>query len=509
MSRRVPVYPALLAVALVLSIVLPSDGSPYAAVRLVIGFALGGLLVAGAARLLLGDPDRAGVAATLVVLLVVKGTDLRIAVLLLVGLALIAGERLVAARRPLRVRWPLAGRVMNAGSVILLMAVVLRGAGDGSLGAFLGAIRSEGPVALREGMPASTVAAGAPDIFLVLLDGHARSDKLKSIFGYDDGPFLAALRDRGFTVAPASRSNYLLTAMSLPSMLNMAHMGDLVDRGIATASPNGYTTQIRALSTNPRVFGVFRDLGYEVVAVASGFEEVALRGADRFVDTGQVNELETRTLGNTLIAPAIQLLDADWFAEQQRSRVVSVFEAAASISREPHDRPRFVIVHVPSPHAPIVFAADGSAVPMSDLPNFFDDTFAHRALPRAEALAQYAGQLAHVDDLALKALDLVLASGATPPVVLVLSDHGSAAGVRWDHIASSDLDERTANLFAAYTPGVPELFPPNVTLVNVFGLLLQAYFGRDFQPQPDTSYRWENTFVDLVPIELPEGSATR
>ena len=37
MSRRVPAYPALLAVALVLSIVLPSGGSPYAAIRLVIG----------------------------------------------------------------------------------------------------------------------------------------------------------------------------------------------------------------------------------------------------------------------------------------------------------------------------------------------------------------------------------------------------------------------------------------------------------------------------------------
>jgi hypothetical protein len=398
---------------------------------------------------------------------------------------------------------------MSAGSVILLVAVLLRAAGDGSLGAFLGAIRSEGPVALRDAVPASSVATGAPDVFLFLLDGHARSDKLQSIFGYDDGPFLAALTDRGFTVAPASRSNYLLTAQSLTSMLNMAHMGNLVDRGKATASPNGYTTQIRALSTNPRVFGLFRDLGYEVVAVASGFEEVALRGADRFVDTGQINELETRTLGNTVIAPAIQLVNADWFAEQQRSRVASVFDAATSIAREPHDRPRFVVAHVPSPHAPIVFAADGSAVPMSDLPNFFDDTFAHRTLLRPAALAQYAGQLAHTDDLALTALGKVLASNATTPVVLVLSDHGSAAGVRWDHLASSDLDERTANLFAAFTPGRPGLFPPNVTLVNVFGLLLHAYFGREFQPEPDTSYRWEKTFVDLVPIDLPEGSPAR
>jgi hypothetical protein len=286
----------------------------------------------------------------------------------------------------------------------------------------------------------------------------------------------------------------------------MAHVADLVDRKVATASPAGYENQIRALASHPRVFDVFHSLGYDVVAIASGFEEVALRGADRFVDTGQINELETRILGNTIIAPAIQLLAPDWFADQHRSRVVSVLQAAATVGRESHERPRLVLVHVPSPHAPIVFAADGSAVPMSDLANFFDDTFVHRPIPRPAALAQYAGQVAHVDDLAVAAVDAVLAIPGPPPVVLILSDHGSAAGVSWADVAGSDLDERTATLFAAYTPGVPGLFPDDITLVNVFGLLFQGYFGRQYATQPNTSYRWEQHLIDLVPIDLPSAA---
>jgi sulfatase-like protein len=502
-KRGLPLYPVLLAIAMVLSIVLPSGASPYAGIRLLVGFALGALFVGAAARLLLGDRDRAGAAATMVVLFAFKGMDWRYAVLLLFAIGLIVAERLAATRRPSRVPWALAGRGLNAVSVVVLIAVVLRSAGDGSLGPYLAAIRTEGPTALRDSQPAVEAATGAPDVFVIVLDGHARADKLDAIFGYDDAPFLDGLGARGFEVASASRSNYLLTSQSLPSLLNMSHIADLVDREAAATSSRPYTYLIRPFASDSSVFRLYRSLGYEVIAISSGFEEVALRGADRFIDTGQVNELETRVLGNTAIAPGIQMIDADWFAAQQRARVVAVLDAAAEVARESHARPRLVVAHVPSPHAPIVFAADGSAVSMTDLANFFDDTFVHRALPREQALAGYAGQLAHVDQLALAAIDDVLAGASAPPIILVLSDHGSAAGVSWDDLNDSDLDERTANLFAAMTPGRSGVFPPDVTLVNVFGLLTESYFGRSYDPLPNTAYRWgDSTFPD-VPIALP------
>jgi hypothetical protein len=284
--------------------------------------------------------------------------------------------------------------------------------------------------------------------------------------------------------------------------MNMGHVADIVDHQTASATVSGYTSEIRRLASNGLVFDEFRRLGYEVVAVASGFEEVALRGADRYIDTGQINELEVRTVGNTVVAPAIQLVAPEWFADQHRSRVASVFEAANRLAHEAHDRPRFVVVHVPSPHAPIVFGADGSAVPMHDLANFYDDTFTHRTGPREEELARYAGQLSHIDSLAVPLVDEILAGATSPPIILVLSDHGSAAGVAWEDLKGSDLDERTANLFAAYTPGRSGMFPSDISLVNVFGRLFEAYFGREYTPQPDTAYRWEGIFLNVVPIDL-------
>jgi hypothetical protein len=502
MRSSVPLYPIVLATALVLSITLPSGASPYAGIRLVIGFGIGALAAAGMARILLGDRDRAGVAACVAVLFVFNGADWRIGLPLVALLGLLIAERLLAAGRTRAVPWGVVGRVANLAAVVVLLAVFLRGVGDGTLAAALGAARDEGPLGLRGSNGSASPASGSPDVFLLILDGHPRADKMRSVFGADGESFVAALVERGFDVAPASRSNYLLTAQSLPSLLNMGRVADLVDRQRAAASSTGYTLEIRELVNHARVFDTFREAGYEVVAIASGFEEVSLRGADRFIDTGQLNELEVRTIGNTVVAPAIQLLAPDWFADQHRTRVTAVLEATIAVAREAHDRPRFVIAHVPSPHAPVVFAADGSAQPMPDLPSFYDDTFAHRA-DRDRAAAEYAAQVEHVDRLALEAVDAVVAAEGPAPVVLLLSDHGSAAGVRWDDVANSDLDERTANLFAAATPGRENVFPDDVSLVNVFGRLFNAYFDRPLSLLPDTAYRWQGSLVNEIPIELP------
>ena len=43
--------------------------------------------------------------------------------------------------------------------------------------------------------------ASHPDVYYVILDGYARADALATHYGYDNEPFLDALRERGFVVA--------------------------------------------------------------------------------------------------------------------------------------------------------------------------------------------------------------------------------------------------------------------------------------------------------------------
>ena len=41
--------------------------------------------------------------------------------------------------------------------------------------------------------------ASHPDVYYVILDGYARADALATHYGFDNEPFLSALRDRGFS----------------------------------------------------------------------------------------------------------------------------------------------------------------------------------------------------------------------------------------------------------------------------------------------------------------------
>ena len=95
---------------------------------------------------------------------------------------------------------------------------------------------------------------------MILLDGYERPDKMPDVFGFDDSSFVDALKKRGFDVATRSRSNYLLTALSPPSLLNMRHVGEMF-----TAQPGRRRhdrATLRPFSADNAVFREMRSLGY-------------------------------------------------------------------------------------------------------------------------------------------------------------------------------------------------------------------------------------------------------
>src|SRR4029077_20160691 len=64
---------------------------------------------------------------------------------------------------------------------------------------------------------------GGPDVYFFVLDGYARADQIKRMVGYDNRPFLAALRHRGFTVADDALAAYPATESSIPTTLSLTY----------------------------------------------------------------------------------------------------------------------------------------------------------------------------------------------------------------------------------------------------------------------------------------------
>jgi len=495
-------YPIVLVIAFLVLLLVSSGASFFAGTRMILVGAVLATLLTVVAGTLMRDRHRGGLVALAVVLLILTGTQPAIFAALVAGIVLLVVERLASLRQPSRTPWPVLTRALNAIAVVVVIAVAIKGVQEGAFRGFVDDVANEGPAFLRSDRPADASNPTDPDIYVLLLDGYARDDKLLDLFGYDNGPFLAELRSRGFDISSGSRSNYLLTAVSLSSALNMRQ---LTGETSLAALPVGNAQQVREarhLINGNAVFHELHARGYETIGLASGFEEVALRNADRFVDTGQINEVEFAFFRQTLAGSIMETVDPDYFADEQRARIDSLFSEVAKVAAEPHDRPRFVFVHVPSPHAPIVYGADGSHVAARDLATFYGDRAAALGVTQKEYGDRYTGQIAYLNRHTLDTIDALVASFKRPTALIVMSDHGSASGFRPEDLVGSDLDERSANLLAARTPDHPKVFGDSISLVNVFGTLFDAYFGTHHPHQPDTVYRWEGASIfNLVPVE--------
>jgi hypothetical protein len=144
--------------------------------------------------------------------------------------------------------------------------------------------------------------AELPDIYYIILDGYARADVLDEFYDYDNSSFIAALEDKGFFVASASRSNYLNTTYSLNTSLNLVYFHDFPARMIRTARYN--------LRTN-YVSEFLRGQGYEIVVFDSGTGDTNNQYADHFLSPHKVEPEEgvnafeqlllRTTVGSTLL----------------------------------------------------------------------------------------------------------------------------------------------------------------------------------------------------------------
>ncbi len=321
-------------------------------------------------------------------------------------------------------------------------------------------------------------------MYFILLDGYPRADKLQSEFGIDTSGFTRALGDRGFFVATHSRSNYTGTHLTLDQMFNFAP-----SVSVAEGSDGTRRALWRHQINEGALFSDIRGLGYEVVAVSPGFEHVTLRQADRFIDTGQLNELEWAIVQMTGARLLVESTLPTLAADLHRARVLDAFEATRQIAREATVSPRFVFTHIVSPHAPQVFQADGSAVDLRGFALTYDDNIEAIQLGWTEYGRRLEGQLTFLNTRTLDLVDQIIA--ADPDAVVVLfSDHGS--GARWSETdpSKADVDLRTANLLAVRSPGRTGIIDDRSTLANLLPHLLRAYTGTGPPDVPETIYAW-------------------
>jgi hypothetical protein len=431
----------------------------------------------------LRDRHRGAVLATVVVIVLAGLWPLALLVALPLVWTLL--RRLV---RRTAVALPSARRISTVLNVLALMAVVI--------GVFTVVASDPDRLQPQDRADIGVAAEHAPDIYLVWLDGYPRSDTLRETFDIDNGPFLAGLEERGFTVSRGSRSNYDLTWLTMSSLFHMAYVDSIPQLEQPSDEPIGQFKQLRRAVNAAPAMNRLRAAGYTVVSSQGAFTDAGFSNAEIVLDDGQLNQFEEQLMRLTTLARLVDFVDPDWFAGQARSWIRSSFEHLRVMAeRRQPEGPIAMLAHVMAPHPPFVMAPDGPRPAPDCHPArcfLWETHLDDLGMTHADYASRLREYLDVTNGMILDALDRVVAA-RPDAVVILMSDHGT-------RYRRDDIREHFQSFFAARTPEHDGLFPQDISPVNVFPILFGAYLGDETSLKPYEAWRWPGARpLELVP----------
>jgi len=244
-----------------------------------------------------------------------------------------------------------------------------------------------------------------------------------------------------------------------------------------------------SLIEESRVMQAFRRRGYKFVSFQSGWTVTGRnRNADWDVNCGGWEEFN-RVLARTTLLEAFDFFQP--ISSQSRDRLLCEFQTLGEIPSRVAG-PRYVFAHFVSPEPPLLFGRDGQP---------YAKASQDRAYVEWKDKPGYVDQVVFCSRRILATIDRILAQSATPPIIVLQSDHGSAAS-DFDLLYGDEgppatgtepgidtlLRERMEILNAYRIPGgAPSLYP-SISPVNSFRVVLNDRFGEKLPLLPDRSY---------------------
>ncbi|MDB5205336.1 MAG: synthase family protein [Flavisolibacter sp.] len=307
-----------------------------------------------------------------------------------------------------------------------------------------------------------------PDIYLLITDGYAGQKQLHEQFGFDNSAFEDSLRVMGFHIVDSSISNYAATFSSMATLLNMEYK---------EINPEG---DVHVAFNSNKVTQFFKKLDYKIK------NNSIFKVADQFpfqpsmyfpVGTWQITRHTFISRVKKIVSIFLYARGVD--SEIQRIRKIQRDNIDMETRRDSitlqnlltevktrEKVPRFVYTHFLMPHPPYLFNKNGQQPDSTVLKE-----------------TQYIDYLQYTNGQLLKAVTAILHKTETPPIILLLSDHG----YRNDDLpAPTPL--RFHNFAAIYLPQKDyRQYYKGVSNVNQFRILLNTHFKQQLPLLPDST----------------------
>jgi hypothetical protein len=324
---------------------------------------------------------------------------------------------------------------------------------------------------------AENKAVSKPDIFFIVLDAYARRDVLQTVYGYDNREFLDYLTANGFYIAEESFSNYNQTGLSLASCLNLTYLDEIAQRVGTEVYDHG---PLRQLIKHGNVQSFLRKNGYTIVAFASGQAETEMETADVYITIGQnIDPFQNLLINSTPIPYLLGFIKVRNLFDVHREKLLYILDHLGDVQRV-NRSPKFVFAHIEAPHPPFVFGPNGEK--RYPEKQFHDRDGNHLIGPggmtKAEYHRAYRDQLIFVSKRIRDSLDKIIAGASTPPIIILLGDHGPRSGLNWEDPMKTDHRESMGILNAYLLPdNGREILYGDISPVNTFRIIFDRYFG--------------------------------
>jgi hypothetical protein len=326
-----------------------------------------------------------------------------------------------------------------------------------------------------------------PDIYYVILDRYASASTLKEFYNYDNQEFIDYLSRKGFYCAPESTSNYLTTAHSLASSLNMEFINYLSER-------NKNSDDLMPLYGMLQDYSVWRFLkskGYKFIHFGSWWHPTSRNhNADMNFNWHPLPEFAMDLIGTTLFFHVVGKRFGLNQGQVQRRRVPFVFDQLAEVPKMKEST--FVFVHMLIPHPPYVFDRNGH------LPG-------HQAERTRGRIANYVDQLVFTNKKLKLLIDSLLSDSPYPPVIILQGDEGPYPErfereywkFNWKGASGAEFREKMRILNAYYLPKTVSRnsndgLYPSITPVNSFRVIFNVYFNEHLRLLPDERYAYQD-----------------
>ncbi|HEX5015873.1 MAG TPA: hypothetical protein VFV72_17135 [Candidatus Limnocylindrales bacterium] len=342
----------------------------------------------------------------------------------------------------------------------------------------------------------NTTTAPRRDVYWLVFDRYGSNESFE--VGYGVGNDLNAwLEDQGFEVLAGSHANYVGTALSLSTTLNMTPL-DQLTRGVPKTS-NSYQPVYNMLQGS-LVTRQFQALGYRYLHLGSWWNPTRTdASADRNYNADGVSDFASAMVEESLVPVLSEaFLPEELPPTEPAKHLKHNAWALNKLDSLPHEGgPKFVFAHILLPHPPYVFDKDGTYI----------ESPQRAGITEVEG---WRGQLEYTNSRIRSFVSELLAKPESEqPIIIIQADEGpwpekygaDKYHFDWSKATDREIEMKFGIMNAWYVPGGTDALGlrQDQTAINTFPTLFDKYFGLDYPALPDRSFAssWGRPYASI------------